>query len=163
MKRGIIFLVILAIICAVSPALAEPDYKSLVEDINIFADIYRAPRFEVDSAVDESDGDGWLLRMPSTDPCIDLILTSKNGESIASLLCVCTDESHMLDYLASCCAVISEYGKSLGITDSFGYLLHNYMMSRAEEDPTPLIAKDGTICMLSKKDGLYTLTIIPPS
>jgi hypothetical protein len=160
MKRVILLAVIL-LLSVVFAAAAEPDYKPLVDDINIFNGMYQAPKFDASTAtISQTDSYKWTASMKSDDPNIDLMLSSADGDNISSVLCICNDESSMTDYLACCCAIVSEYRETLGMIEPYGYILHNYMMCRAGQESTPLKANDGTLCALRHDNGRYILMIV---
>jgi hypothetical protein len=161
-KRVITVLLILA--CLPLTAFAEPDYKALADDINIFNGMYQAPKFDASTAtIGQTDSYKWTASMKSDDPYIDLMLSSTDGDNISSVLCICNDESSMTDYLACCCAIASEYRETLGIIEPYGYILYNYMMCRAGQESTPLKANDGTLCALKHDNGRYIMMIVFPS
>jgi hypothetical protein len=163
MKRVILLAVIL-LLSVVFAAAAEPDYKALVDDINIFNGMYQAPKFDASTAtISQTDSYKWTASMKSDDPNIDLMLSSADGDNISSVLCICNDESSMTDYLACCCAIASEYRETLGIIEPYGYILYNYMMCRAGQESTPLNANDGTLCALRHDNGRYIMMIVFPS
>ena len=162
MKRVITVLLILA--CLPLTAFAEPDYKALVDDINIFNGMYQAPKFDASTAtISQTDSYKWTASLKSDDPNIDLMLSSADGDNISSVLCICNDESSMTDYIACCCAIASEYRETLGIIEPYGYILYNYMMCRAGQESTPLKANDGTLCALRHDNWRYIMMIVFPS
>lgn len=159
MKR-VILLTVVVLVCAIFTASAEPDYEALVDDINLFCSIYHAPEFDVSTVSIGSDDDyKWTALMKTNNAEIALMLFSNDGDKISSLICACPDESNIIDYLACCCAVVSEYRKSLGVIEPFGYILYDYMLSRDDQEATPLFS-NGTYCSLKKNNGGYILTIV---
>lgn len=164
MKRVITVLLILA--CLPLTAFAEPDYKALLDDINVFADIYKAPQFDITTAsITQTDSNGykWTATIQTTNKAADIMLASKDGENISSILCVCKDESNMIDFLGCCCSIVSYYRDSFDVIDSFGYILFDLMMSRSGSEGNWLIADDGTGCKLSRQDTGYLFTLVFPS
>lgn len=159
MKRVILLAVVL-LLSVVLAAAAEPGYEALVDDINLFCSIYHAPEFDVSTAsISSSDDYKWSALIKANNAAIDLMLFSKDGGKISSLICACSDESNIIDYLACCCAVVSEYRESLGVIEPFGYILYDYMLSRDDQEATPLVS-NGTYCSLKKNNGSYILTIV---
>lgn len=164
MKR--VMIVLLAIALLPLTALAEPDYLKLVDKFNLIAEIYQGPKFDINTAKInqlQSDNYKWSAVIRTTNNVADLILFSEDGKNISTIGCICRDESNMIDYLACCCSIVSNYRDSFTLIDSFGNILFNYMMSRSGADDTPLFANDGAVCGLSKSDSGYMFTLVLPS
>ena len=158
MKR-VFVLVLVLMLCSV--ALAEIKIDDVLLDFGIYTDIFAVPELDLDSADIRTSGvKPWTAQFSCQDGSIFVYFSSDDGNTINMMLCTCSDESKILDFIAYCCSITLYLYGHQNVEPMFGNILFNYMMIRAGGDPIAYISNAGDMFRMVCEDGIYKFTAI---